>query len=176
MTRLPVLQGRWRTPSGMRGFTLIEMLVALAVVGVATGVMASLFTSSMNLGDKARHERIAAEIAEVQLREICLNPRFFDWNQAGAAGLELFNITPASGADAAGHPAGAPRTAPPDRAAAVRAAGLYERFRWEAYGRLPRENAPYFEVTVVVRWQAAGRPRLVALTGAVERRRVEDAA
>ena len=173
MRRSPVLHRR--KPGGACGFTLMELIVSLAVLGVAAGVMASLFTSSMNLGDKARHARVAAEIAEAQLREISLNPQFFAWNQGVVNEAGLFEITPAAGADADGHRATPPLTVPPDPAAAVRSAGHYERFSWEAHGRLPGENAAYFEVTVAGRWQAGGRPQLVALTGAVERRRVEDA-
>ena len=158
-----------------RGFTLIEMIVALAVMSVASWIIVGLFTASMNLGEQARNERLAAEIAEEALVSICAEPHAYRWGEGDNPRTELLPIMPANISEVQPLPATAPATLPANRNAAARNRGEYEQFNWQAYGQLPGENAAYYEVTVVVRWQDNGRDRVFALTQALSRQKVEDA-
>jgi len=147
------------------------MIVALAVLSVATGVMASLFTGSLALSANSRHQRIAAALAEEQLAAVLRHPEQYAWPLTAAGNLELFEIRPLV-VRAAPQP---PSALPAVKAAASRTSGEYGQFSWRAYGRLPAAGAPYLEVTVVVGWTDAGRERLVSLTSAIPRVRVEGA-
>jgi prepilin-type N-terminal cleavage/methylation domain-containing protein len=158
-----------------RGFTLIEVIVSLAVLSVASWIIVALFTASMNLGARARHERMAAEIAEEALVNMGQQPRFYQWGEGDAPRTELFPVTLAGSSEAQPLPATPPVTLPAERGAAARNRAEYERFTWEAYARLPGDNAAYYEVTVAVRWQDSGRDRVFTLTRAVARQPVEEA-
>ncbi|MBP8129511.1 MAG: prepilin-type N-terminal cleavage/methylation domain-containing protein [Candidatus Hydrogenedentes bacterium] len=155
------------------GFTLLEMLVALAVLAVATGVIAALFSASLGLSANSRHQRIASALAEEQLCAVVQHPEQYRWPLGRAGDLELFEVQPRGAATA---PAlGPPSALPAVRNAAVRTDGEYAQFSSQVYGRLPAKNAQHVEVTVVVRWMDAGRAKLVALTSAVPRMRLEQA-
>ena len=154
------------------GFTLLEMLVALAVISVATGVIIRLFNASLDASSASRHQRVAAGIAEEMLQTLTAHPERFVWDKA--RGPELGGIT-MKGASDARLPVATPSVLPVAPAAAARSESLYRQLSCEAYGRVPGEHAPYYEVTVVVRWNEGGRPRLVALTGAAPRACVEKA-
>ncbi|MFP4502366.1 MAG: prepilin-type N-terminal cleavage/methylation domain-containing protein [Candidatus Hydrogenedentota bacterium] len=157
------------------GFTLIELIVALAVVGVASGVMMGLYTASLDLGDRAQDQRIAMSLAQEYLHKILLNPEFYQWELAEAEVEALFAITPVDSQSGGAQDVEPPLTLPALREASVRTRSRYAQFGWEAYGRLPREQAPYFEVTVAVRWRDGGQQRVVTLTSALARARVEGA-
>lgn len=149
------------------GFTLLEMLVALAVIGVATGVIVRLFTASLDLSANSRHQRIAAAFAEETLQEIMADPRAYDWSRV--TGQELTPVPPKMG-DVALLP---PSTQPVVPSAAARSRAAYAGFTCEIFGRLAAANAAYYEVTVLIRWTDNGRPHLLALTGAATRSRTE---
>lgn len=153
------------------GFTLFEMLVALAVMGVATGVIISLFTASLDLSANSRHQRIASSLAEETLHALMADPASYEWS--GVTGQELTRVSPKSGAESGTIALAPPSTLPVIPAAAARSRTAYAGFTCEVYGRLPAAKAPYIELTVVVRWTDNGRPHLVALTGAVAPPRAE---
>lgn len=156
------------------GFTLFEMLVALAVLGVATGAIAALFGASMTIAANNRDVRIATSVADECLHALIGHPERYRWTPDAQHLFDLFPVVPGSltegNADVT-----PPSAMPVEPAAAERTQNEYKRFRWEAYGRLPAENAGYYEVTVVVRWTNGGRSKLVALTSTVARSRVEKA-
>lgn len=155
------------------GFTLLEMLVALAVLAVATGVIAALFNASLSLSANSRHQRIAAALAEEQLCAVVQHPDRYSWPLAQAGSLELFEVRPAKAAAAS--PLQPPSALPAVKSAAVRTNAEYGQFQCQVYGRLPAKTARHLEVTVVVRWTDEGREKAVALTSAIPRMRVEQA-
>lgn len=60
--------GRSHRPrSGIAGFTLLEVLVALVIFGVAFGALAGLFQTSLLQTTKADDLRLATALAEAQL-------------------------------------------------------------------------------------------------------------
>lgn len=149
------------------GFTLLEMLAALAVIGVATGVIIQLFTASLDLSANSRHQRVASSLAEEALHAIVANPAAYDWS--GVTGPDLARVNLKAASEAATSALVPPSTLPVVPAAAARSRATYAGFTCEVYGRLLTPSAPYFEVTAVVRWTDNGRPHLIALTGAAPR-------
>lgn len=165
-----------RMPRRAHGFTLIELIVALAVLSVASWVIIALFTASMSMGERARDERIAAEIAGETLADICGAPRFYRWGTEDQPRTTLFPVIPANTPEAEPQPVEPPATQPAERRASTHVRAEYGQFSWQAYGRLPNENAAYYEVTVVVRWDDAGKERTLALTRTLARQAVEESA
>lgn len=149
------------------GFTLLEMLVALAIIGVATGIIVQLFTASLDLSANSRHQRIASSLAEETLHAIMANPDAYDWS--AVTGQDLARVNLKASPEAATSALVPPSTLPVIPAAAARSRSTYAGFSCEVYGRLVTPSAPYVEVTAVVRWTDNGRPHLIALTGAAAR-------
>ncbi len=166
------------SPTGPRakrpGFTLVEILVALAVIGVASSLMFSLFFATMDLADTGRSTKVASALATEQLAAMERAPGAFvcklnDVPAGSFAPVSLRgqrdNITP--------------RTPPPPslpiaERAYNREENFYNKFIWEAYARLPREDAAYADVTVVIRWHDKGRERLVTVSSALARTLLEE--
>lgn len=157
------------------GFTLVEVLVALAVLSVATYVIIKLFTNSVTLGQQDRSQRSAYALAEGRLADLSMRPDDYVWPAADAlAAGNLVEI---------GHkvddPKGAirealpPTTLPTYRGAADREIQFYQRFSWRAFVRDQDPKDAYCEVTVVVRWQQSGREQAVCLTTEMPRPRSE---
>jgi prepilin-type N-terminal cleavage/methylation domain-containing protein len=156
---------------GVGGFTLVEVIVALAVVGVGVTVVLSLYTNSLAINRSNRNHSIAAALAEEQLAHLRCNPGGYDWagvleSEEGA--LAELKLKPMEGGAAtqgfkapAVVPDGAPGSAPERQ--------LYEDFTWQAYVRSAARETPYIEVIMVVRWREAQRPREFALASYVPR-------
>ncbi len=145
------------------GFTLIEVLVALAVVGVAVTVFFSLFSSSIRFAETSRNESIAASLAEEQLVAVCQNPSSFNWGLKAAAPGQLVTVN----ASAAGSTA--QFTAPALAAISESEKNLYEQFSYKIFAKVPSAEAAYVEVIVAVEWTEAGRNRVFTLTSTVAR-------
>lgn len=167
---------RNRHTFGHFGFTLIEVLVALAVVGTAATIFISLFGSSLVLSRLNRSRVVASSLAEGQLEEILENSSDYVWNLAGGEAGELVELIPAKGAqgdsDSAGslgRSFGPLSVVPVDSSASKREEDFYAKFRWRAYAALPEPDAKHVNVTVVVRWRDSGRERSVALTSSAPR-------
>lgn len=175
-----------RFPGTRSGFTLIEILVALAVVTTAATIFISLFGSSLTLSRFNRSQIVAASLAEEQLSAILRNSGDYIWKLDGAEPGQLVEVVAADGeGPAAASPAGSRgfnAAAPPsgrpfdslvvvpvEPAASDREENFYGKFRWQAYAALPQPNANHVDVTVVVRWKDAGREKSVALTSSAPR-------
>ncbi len=149
------------------GFTLVEVLVALAVVSVATWIILSLFSSSLKLERSARSTRVATDLARDRMADILARPAAYAWPEADAvtaetgAPLKLLNEPPQAGAFAL------PAVLPASPLAQSSEKVFYERFSWEAFVKRPAEGRGFYEVLVVVRWTEANRPQQVVLTGSI---------
>ena len=151
---------RRRAVSGHRsrcaGFTLMEVIVALAVVGIAATIGVSMFVQSYSLGTDVRDRRIAYGIAESILTEIQRTPAAFEWP---AANEQLQPVTKKdTGAKVA--PPAVHATYP---AANTRVEAQYDKFAWHAYVKQPADIKSC-ELTAVVSWLSDGRTRSVTLT------------
>lgn len=157
-------------------FTLIELIVALAVVSVAATVFISLFTSSISLAQSTRNRTLAASLAEAQLHDLLHYPGRFVWDFPSGAGLmDPFLIRLSEDEPKAGNAFDAPAILPADPSAVERESALPGRFRWQAMGRLPSLNAAFYEVTVVVQWEEAARPQLLTLTSSIPKFMIPEA-
>jgi prepilin-type N-terminal cleavage/methylation domain-containing protein len=174
---------RYRGSSGFNrkqqagGFTLIEILVALAIVGVATYIIISLFSSAFSLAQNNRARRVAGALAEGQLADLMRNPAKYAWPDLKAAKVgELSEVSVRGETDKGGRVFDAPSVMPIDKRAFNREQSFYGKFSWDAYVKLPKENVPHAELTVVVRWRSQGRSDAFALTSCVPRSVMEGAA
>ncbi len=165
-----------RQPNRLRGrcsgFSLIEVLAALAVVGVAATVFMSFFVSSVDLAGSARNRGIAATLAEEQLSALTRQPEQFQWCVPSSPTQEHFDIRLADDDPKAGNPCELPAVLPAEERANLREEALFSGFRWKAEGRLPTPNAAWYEVTAVIHWTEGSRPQMLALTTALPVSRV----
>ena len=86
------------------GFTLIELILAAAVLGIAVTIFLSLFFSSLRISDTLCNRTLAANLGESRLAAIVMAPEHFDWrvselpDEAGATmqpdgiALESLNV------------------------------------------------------------------------------------
>lgn len=166
MTRVPMGPGRAENS----GFTLIEVLTALAVMGVAISIFFGLFAASLSLGKSSRAERVAAQLAEEYLTDVQANPGRYRWpDYADGQSGELLRVTLAGIEDAPVHQADPPTVMPTYRRAHDRERSFYHDFTWEAFARLPSEGANYVDLILVIRWLHEGHERLFALTTCMPR-------
>jgi len=155
---------------GGAGFTLLEILVALGVISVASWILISLFTSSLFFANSARTHRAAVGLAEEQLDRLVRHPEQFEgWPaEPGQAPLKL------KGTDAeAPYPVDAPSVKTLDPASGRREQSFYEAFTWQPFAVLPNPEAKHLEVVAVVRWSIEGKDYSFSLTSAVPRALVE---
>ncbi|HPO12091.1 MAG TPA: type II secretion system protein [Candidatus Hydrogenedentes bacterium] len=166
--------GRSRHKVRGRGFSLVEIIVALAVISIAGTVFVSMYMSSMDLARTARNRTIAARLAEEQLNTILRSPAQFHWNIPQTPTMDPFSITAGESKDSRTNTLGLPSVMPLNQNAFNREETLYNNFRWTAQGRFPALNSAYCEVTLVVHWAEAGRPKMLALTSALPRFQLPD--
>jgi len=170
-----------RHKSGHFGFTLIEVLVALAVVATAATIFISLFGSSLVLSRLNRSRLVAASLAEEQLEDLLRNSSEYVWNLSGAEAGELVEVTPAKTGNEApadsqsvlGRAFGPLEVVPVEPGASEREENFYGKFRWRAYAALPQPDAKHVNVTVVVRWRDSGGEKSLALTSSAPRYALE---
>ncbi len=160
------------------GFSLLEVIVALGVMGVAIGIIVSLFTASLTLATDSRNESVAAAYAQERMIDVQKNAALFDWSGLNAAAVG--QLTPVAlsevGKEVRGNGFDLPSTLAASANRAQHEMTFYNKFSWEIFAKKPKANAAYVEVTVVVRWQHAGRPRSFALTSLTARGLPEGAA
>jgi prepilin-type N-terminal cleavage/methylation domain-containing protein len=157
---------------GTLGFTLIEVIVAIAVLSVAVGVFVRLFGGSVDLAQIAQQRTIATGLADEQLSAILRHPDRFLWEEddAGNISIRLTGEDPKPG-----NPFDSLRVKledlPPLKPVANQQAALYKKFRWQAFAKQPTDKnevrLPYYEVTVVIRWEDNQKSQALALTSSV---------
>lgn len=162
-----------RYPSRRNGFTLIELIVALTVISVATTILIRLYMASTDLGIQAQYRELAASVAESQLAQMVSEPANFVWEHDRPDGAGLFRVKEDADDPRAGRKVLLPEVLLPYDASFERQTNVYDKFRWAAYGRVPSAASSIVEVTVDVHWKHAGKTEHIALTGAVPRSKVE---
>jgi len=161
-----------RTLRSRAGFTLVEVVVALAVLSIATTVLISMLGRGVALGDHSRHRTAAANIGDSILAEIQARPNAYVWPSfEDLVSGELVEITP-TGANpgTAGHQV----SSPPGAKAAGNQDAFFGGFSWLAHGRRVGEDANHLELTVSLYWTEAGRGQSLALTTAYPRALIEN--
>ena len=164
---------------GRNGFTLIEILTALAIVSIASSLFISMFASSVALAKMSRCRRIAVHVAEAQLSDLLLDAGRYDWPRIDE--LEVDEWVPVRPALPVGRQAAGPGTPVllsylpqcADARSDRRDKALYKRFSCETFACIPRKGALYFEVIAVVRWTHAGNEHVYVLTSCVPRDALE---
>lgn len=154
------------------GFTLIELIVSLFVISVATTIFMHLYATSMDLGKLSRNRQIAVSIAEEQLGLLMQNPERFVWDKDNPDAAGLFRVRASADDPRAGVEAQLPSSTLPDEGAYQRETTVFDQFRWKAVGKLGARGL-FYEVTVDVSWVQSGKNESVTLTGAVPRGKVE---
>jgi general secretion pathway protein I len=66
-----------------RGFTLIEIVVALAILGVGLIVIIELFAGGLRLGRTSEEFSKAVSLARMKLEEVSLNPVLQEGSESG---------------------------------------------------------------------------------------------
>lgn len=162
-------------PPGSRreqGFTLIEVLVAFAVLGIGISVFVQLFSSSLALAKNSRSQSVAAALAEAQLQDILANPDAYRWPSASIQPGALVEMGLVNEQVPGPHGCTVPAVMPVAQQADARERAFYERFGWQAYVRLPQPDSDHVELSVVVRWTEAGRTLSETLTTVAPRTRL----
>lgn len=157
-----------------RGFTLLEVLVALGVVSVAAWIFISLFTSSLFFSNLSRSHRVAAGLAEEQLAQAVRDPGRFVWDDLAKMepGKPVKLKLRADNADGP-YPVGGPQAEALSKPAQKREENFYGAFTWQPYAVLPPGDKPYLELVAVVQWKVEGKDYSLSLTSAVPRAQVE---
>ena len=159
----------WRESSG---FTLVEMLAALAVAGVAAFIVISLFSWSLVLGQESRRHSMAAGMASELLTRMHQAPDEFVWPELDD--ISTGEHVPVEASDAHEAEPGLPATMPTVNRLRDAEIAFREAFHWKAFVKRPSENAHYVELTVAVYWEAQGRERVYTLTSALPVQRLGD--
>ena len=162
--------GAFRPLRARRGFTLLELMTALIVLGVASTILLRMFMSSQSLAKAARTNEIAADLAQEYLTLLQDRPDLFAWPNFldEKPGTALPIKTKPEG-PLGSNRAEAPASLPLLRRAHDREEGTYKNFSWSAAGKLPSAEANYVELTVTVTWELEGRLRQFTLTSAAPR-------
>lgn len=163
------MTGQYAKRGESRGFTLLEVLVAITVASVGVTVFISLFGSSLALAQSNRYQIVATQLANECLQAVTNTPERYSWPLGQAAPGTLVGVSPLGESANARHPVPVPAISPGIPLARQRNEGLYKRFSWQAYAQLPKPDAGYVEVTAVVRWDESGHERSFTLTSLVPR-------
>jgi prepilin-type N-terminal cleavage/methylation domain-containing protein len=169
--------GARRRLKNRRGFTLFEVLCAVAVASVGAAVFVSLFSSSLALLQVSRDKGIAASLAEEQALYITHNPAQFDWRLQGAAPGALAEIKPVGfdpKKDRQVFPLPGAMPAEPDAARTQK--NLYEKFTWQAFAQVPEPAAASVTFHVVVQWSHGVHGRTFSVCASVPRQQLTMAA
>lgn len=154
---------------GRSGFTLLEMLAALVVMGVAVSIFFQLFVGAVSLKESNTKAQTAARVAEKKLTEIRSNPTGYEWPRYEEAEpgklLPLFPKGELTHVTQAGQPA----EKPTDKRSSERTSAHYKNMTAETYTSVPSADANHAHVVVVVVWNVEGREETFSLTTAVPR-------
>jgi prepilin-type N-terminal cleavage/methylation domain-containing protein len=166
------------------GFTLIEILTALVVMGIATTIFINLYFASVTLAETNRGQRLATSLAEEYMAHILNDPNKFNWSAVydAESPTKLARVADPSSVEI-------PAATPTVRRSLRREENLYAEYTQEAWARLPMSvhisdasdgpeqsaDPDYLELVVVVRWQRGGRDHFFSLTSTIPRERAKDA-
>ena len=157
------------TRHGRAGFTLIEVLVALFVMGVATTILFSMYSSSLTLASSSKRNTVATHVAEEYMNELRVHPELFDWpDLSDEPSGDLEPITLHDGENPLLLVSSSNAIASEEKAF-KRDKNLYRDFGWFAYARLNEPNDNYVEVMVEIYWTDAGKEQNICLTSSVPR-------
>lgn len=148
------------------GFTLMEIIVALAVIAVATTVGVSLFGVSYKASRDVTDRRVAQQIAEAALDDLQRDPASFKWP---AATNELQLVERQDGATIVSPP----QVSVPDGRIQGTIITQYARYQSRSYVKLNDASPNTCELTTVVSWVRAGRPHAITLTALAPKRVLE---
>lgn len=148
------------------GFTLMEIIVSLAVLAVATTIGVSMFTRSYSLGKELRERRAAQSIAREILSDMQRDPAAYTWPAAN----ETLQAVVKKEGDAEALPPSVTATLP---SVDQHIRELYRKLKWRAYARLPKPESKTCELTVVVHWIHSGQTKSFTLTTLAPRRVLE---
>ena len=161
-----------RTKHGRRyassGFTLLEVLTALFVIGVATTVFISLFRSSLALSHTSTHNAVAAQIAEEYMVELQVNPKQFAWPNFDGETGKLLPIKLKDEENPV-YRVSEPTAMPTLDAPYLRESNLYSDYDWHAQARIQNDDSNFVEVLVQVSWSQTGRRHHFYLTSTIPR-------
>ncbi len=158
------------------GFTLLELLTALAVLGVASTVFLRLFSISTSLAATSLSHEVAVNLAEEYLTAIQSNPERFTWpDLEDAASGKVQPIQPKENGEIKESFTSPPAAMPTVRRAYNRDRSFYNDFSWAAFAVLPEDNAQYVEVIVEISWTDEGSLRRFSLASVVPRSLAERA-
>lgn len=169
MPRIPWMSSQAGRPA-RAGFTLLELLTALAVLGVASTIFLRLYSSSISLAATSRSHEIALSIAEEYLTEIQARPDNFIWPDYDTIPPgDPQSIRPIEDGPVAATFTQPPATPPNVLRANRRDRALYADFTWEAFAVVPPESEHYVELIVEVSWMDEGRLRRFSMNSLVPR-------
>ena len=159
-----------RENSGKRwsaGFTLMEVIVSLSVLAIASAIGIAMFSRSLALGSDVRDRRAAQGIAQELLLDMQRAPAAYTWPSATDQLQEVKRADETS-----------PETKPPAVSTTYPAGDTeirdrYNRMKSRAYVRLPEADTSTCELTAVVSWVRAGKQRSFTLTTLAPRRLLE---
>jgi prepilin-type N-terminal cleavage/methylation domain-containing protein len=141
------------------GFTLLEVLLAITIIGVATSIGISLYRNGLRLSEQGANHKLAAHLAREALLKIQTMPEAFTWPDAHDAPAPL--TTGEGESWRAFDPLAA---SPTESRARTREDGRLAAFSWQALARTRPDMPGTREITVVVRWEDGGRDYAHALT------------
>ncbi len=152
------------------GFTLLELLTALAVIGIAATIFLRLFASSNSLAAASLSHEVAVNIAGEYLATIQASPERFVWPDYDDAAIgEAHALKPVENGAVEENFIHLPEAMPTTRRAYNRDRNLYNDFTWEAFALLPHEGAQYVQLIVEISWMDEGKLRRFSLGSAVPR-------
>jgi prepilin-type N-terminal cleavage/methylation domain-containing protein len=157
------------------GFTLIEILVALGVIGVGITILFKTYTSSLSVSTSNQQNIVASSVAEEYMNELRIHPELFIWpNYSDTTSNEGFHTIGRKNGNKSPivvvEPPTAVGTIPKDN---QRDKDLYGEYTWAAYARLNADSDDYAEVMVEISWSDKNRDRKLCLTSLFPRKDAE---
>lgn len=177
-----------------RGFTLVELIVAIAVISVASTIFISMYFGSVGIAKSARNHKAAMEAAREALALIQQSPGQFLWEFPEEPGNAWFPVLLAADPGQV-NVVEPPNVSLSDPASLTLAKNFYDQFHWTASARYPltpsvdpaeqaEEGTPpqffaeegYLEVRVVVTWEEKGQAEQLSLVSALPAGRIPERA
>ncbi len=149
-------------------FTLIELIVALAVLSIAITVVVQMFSMSVDMARNAQNAILAHMVAEEKLGVLINHPENFIWKipQDYKFG-DFFRVLSSSDEPETGNKVEDFSLLPPDWGQYQKYKNALSTFRWKVLGKLPSPDSDVFEVSVVVSYKELGRTKYYVLTSYV---------